>query len=104
MTKTIIWFSGSFCAPCKTMEPAMEAIAEETPYDKVMIDQREDGLELARQWQVSSVPTLVLVDGGTEIGRSVGAKSEKDLRDWIDSCSLEAWTAEHGNKPLFEVG
>lgn len=104
MAKTLLWFSGSFCQPCRQMQPAMDAIEEEFPYDKIMIDEREDGLAVARQWNVSTVPTLVLVDSGVEIGRSVGLRSEKDLREWISNCSLEAWKAEHGEKPILEVG
>lgn len=104
MAKTILWFSASYCSPCRAMQPAMDAIAEETPYDKIMIDGCEDGLEVARQWQVSSVPTIILLDNSTELARVTGQKTESQLREFIDAHSYEDWVKANGEKPVLVEG
>lgn len=100
MAKTILYFTASFCQPCKTLGPIMDIIAEDFPYDKVDV---EANPQAAQEWGVRNLPTLVLLDQSVEIGRSVGLKSEKDLREWIDSCNYEAWVKEHGEKPILEM-
>lgn len=99
MSKTILWFSGSFCQPCKNLAPIMEKIGADYPYDKIEIDAHENGLPLAQEWQISSVPTLILVEGATEISRKIGLHSEKDLREWIECSSVETFNDENAGKP-----
>jgi thioredoxin-like negative regulator of GroEL len=100
MAKTILYFTASFCQPCKILGPIMDAIAEDFPYDKIDV---ETNPQAAMEWGVRNLPTLVLLENSTEIGRSVGLKSEKDLREWIASCSYEAWVSANGEKPILEV-
>jgi thioredoxin 2 len=40
--------------------------------------------ELMRKYDVRSIPTLVLINGDEVIGRMVGAKSESELKAWIN--------------------
>jgi thioredoxin 1 len=101
MAKTLLWFSAPWCGPCKQLEPILEAIADDHPYDKIDV---ETNPQAAMDWGVRNLPTLVLLENSTEIGRSVGLKSEKDLREWIEGCSFEKWQVEHGEKPILEVG
>jgi thioredoxin-like negative regulator of GroEL len=100
MAKTILWFSAPWCGPCKQLEPILGAIADDHPYDKIDV---ETNPQAAMDWGVRNLPTLVLLENSTEIGRSVGLKSEKDLREWIDSCSYETWVSANGEKPILEV-
>ena len=66
-------FWASWCGPCKMLSPTVEAIAQE--YDgkvlvgKVNVDEEP---ELARQFGVMSIPTVVFLKNGKEIDRKVG--------------------------------
>ena len=66
-------FWTSWCGPCKMLSPTVEAIAQE--YDgkvlvgKVNVDEEP---ELARQFGVMSIPTVVFLKNGVEFDRKVG--------------------------------
>ena len=66
-------FWASWCGPCKMLSPTVEAIAQE--YDgkvlvgKVNVDEEP---ELARQFGVMSIPTVVFLKNGVEFDRKVG--------------------------------
>ena len=46
---------------------------------------KEDNFEILAQYEVQSIPTLVLLKDNEVIGKVVGAKSEPFLRDWFDN-------------------
>ena len=65
-------FNAGWCGPCRAMKPMLEELAETNPgYKIVSIDiDAED--ELAEDYDVSSIPCLVVFKGGEEVNRSVG--------------------------------
>lgn len=64
----VLAFSASWCGPCKRAEPAIEAMAAAgADVRRIDIDAKP---VTARQWRVSSVPTLILLRGGREVARS----------------------------------
>jgi thioredoxin 1 len=70
---TVADFWAPWCGPCRMMAPIFEAAAEEAAdvnFGKVNVD--ENG-ELARDYGIMSIPTIVFFKNGEEIGRSVGA-------------------------------
>ena len=70
-------FTATWCAPCKQMDPVVARLSSQGyPVRKVDID-REPAL--AQQYRVSGVPCFVLVVGGQEAGRVVGATSYETL-------------------------
>ena len=70
---SMVDFWASWCGPCKMLSPTVEAIAQE--YDgkvlvgKVNVDEEP---ELARQFGVMSIPTVVFLKNGVEFDRKVG--------------------------------
>jgi thioredoxin 1 len=81
----LVDFYADWCGPCKMMAPVVEEIAGERD-GKVKIakvDCDQSG-ELAGQFGVSSIPTMVLFKGGEEVDRRVGASSKEDLLAWLD--------------------
>tara|TARA_R100000479_G_scaffold73037_1_gene35336 strand:- start:640 stop:885 length:246 start_codon:yes stop_codon:yes gene_type:complete len=73
--KTVKYFSATWCGPCQTFKPIMNEIANEGhSVQFIDIDQQED---LARQYNVRSVPTIVIEQGGTEVNRLIGATSKQ---------------------------
>lgn len=82
----LIDFYADWCGPCQTLLPTVHKLAEEFDGDviikKVNVDQNR---ELAMQFGVRSIPTLVHITEGKEVGRQNGLISERDLRDQINN-------------------
>ena len=73
--KTVKYFSATWCGPCQTFKPIMYEIASEGhSVQFIDIDQQGD---LAQQYNVRSVPTIVIEQGGTEVNRLIGATSKQ---------------------------
>lgn len=74
-------FSATWCGPCQQMSPLVSKLEREgLPIRKVDIDREA---ELARQYNVQSIPCFVLVSNGRELNRIVGPTSEKNLRQMM---------------------
>ena len=72
-------FWASWCGPCQMVSPVIEQIGEENDsirVGKVNVD--EQG-ELTMQFRVVSIPTLVVMTGGEEVNRIVGAASKSEI-------------------------
>ena len=79
--KKIIRFTASWCQPCKGLAMTLANIETNVPIEVVDIDVLP---EIATEYGIRGVPTLVMLDGNTEIKRLVGVKPENDLREWIN--------------------
>ena len=72
-------FWASWCGPCQMVSPVIVQIGEENDsirVGKVNVD--EQG-ELTMQFRVVSIPTLVVMKGGEEVKRIVGAASKSEI-------------------------
>jgi len=69
-----LYFSAPWCGPCRMFGPIMEEVSKEIPVQKVNVDDEND---LAMQYGVRSVPTIVLVnESGKELSRHVGVQQK----------------------------
>tara|TARA_R110001592_G_C12906883_1_gene727211 strand:- start:56 stop:301 length:246 start_codon:yes stop_codon:yes gene_type:complete len=72
--KTIKYFSATWCGPCKTFKPVMNEVAGEGhSVQFIDIDQQQD---LAAKYNVRSVPTVIIEEGGVEVDRVVGMQTK----------------------------
>lgn len=72
-------FWAPWCGPCRMVGPAMEEIAAEHPNIKVGKINVDEQPELARQFRVMSIPTLVVMKNGEVVNRSVGSKPKEQI-------------------------
>lgn len=82
---SLVDFYADWCGPCRMVMPIVEEIASERDdllVGKVNVD---DNPELAREFGVFSIPTLVIIKDGKEIVRSAGAKSKEKILELVDA-------------------
>ena len=78
--KKILYFSASWCQPCKMLGPIMESVSDQVNYQKIDVDNNQ---ELSIKYGVRNIPTLVLVDGsGSELNRSTGVMQKQQIIDF----------------------
>jgi thioredoxin 1 len=69
--KTMKYFSATWCGPCKAFKPVMNEVAGEGHQITFLdVDVHKD---LAKQYNVRSVPTTIIEENGVEVDRFVGA-------------------------------
>ena len=83
--KTIlIDFWASWCGPCKMLSPIIDEVSNEVSDNikicKVNIDEQQD---LATQFQIMSIPTLVIIKNGQVVNNSVGVRSKEEILEML---------------------
>lgn len=75
--KTAKYFSASWCGPCKMFKPVVNQLIEEGHNIEIVdVDENQD---LALQYQVMSVPTIVVEENGQIVDSVLGATSKEDI-------------------------
>lgn len=78
--KVLVDFYANWCGPCKMIAPILEKVNSELSVVKVDVDEFED---LAREYGVMSIPTLILFDNGNEVKRNVGFMSQDQIEKFL---------------------
>jgi thioredoxin 1 len=73
--KQYLYFSAPWCGPCRMLGPVMQRVNNTIPVQKVNIEEQSD---LAQQYNVRNIPTVVLLENGQEVKRIIGAKPEAE--------------------------
>lgn len=79
----VIDFYANWCGPCKMLRPILEELANERndfKFVSINIDEEEN---LANDFEILSIPTLVLINNGKEVKRNVGLASKEQLVDFL---------------------
>jgi thioredoxin 1 len=81
----LVDFWAEWCGPCKMIAPLLDELADEyegkVKIGKVNIDEQQ---ELATQYGIRAIPTLLLINKGQVAEQLVGAKSKRDLKASLD--------------------
>jgi thioredoxin 1 len=76
--KQILYFSSTWCGPCKNFKPIMESVSNSIPVQFIDIDQNP---ALATQYNIKSIPTLIFLKDGQEINKRPGVLSESQVKE-----------------------
>ncbi len=85
----VVDFTGSYCAPCKQLEPILGALANtyRGAIEVLTID-IEEHPDLAQRYGVRSVPTLIAFQGGEVRGQQVGFSHARRVREMFEELAV----------------
>ena len=78
--KAVIDYFGTWCQPCKQLAPILEEVSNEIKdinFYKLDVDKNAD---IAQEYEIRGIPTLILFQDGKEIKRITGVNSKEDLK------------------------
>lgn len=82
----LVDFWATWCEPCKTLSPTLEAVTDayggQVELAKIDVDANPD---VSAQFVVQSIPTVVAIKDGKEVSRFIGVLPESSIRDFIDN-------------------
>lgn len=81
----LIDFWASWCGPCQILLPIIDQIAEEAGDVKICKINVDEEQELAEQYKVMTIPTLIFVKNGTVVETSVGVRPKNEIMKMIQS-------------------
>lgn len=83
-TKTVLVdFYADWCGPCKMLSPIIDEIAQEKQEVKFVKINVDEAQELAREYSIMSIPTLVVIKDGKEKNRTVGLIDKSELLEML---------------------
>lgn len=80
-------FFATWCGPCKMLSPILEQVSDETDKVKIVKVDIDENMDLAQQFGLMSVPTLLVFKDGEEVAREIGFKPKVEILDIIKKYS-----------------
>ena len=81
--QVLVDFNANWCGPCRMLKPLLEEVSSNNDSIKIVSINIDEEDELAEEYNVFSIPCLVLFDKGNEVKRNVGLLSKDDLEKMI---------------------
>ena len=79
----LVDFNATWCGPCRMLKPTLDAVAAERPDVKFVAVDIDDNSELAEEYEIFSIPCLILFKDGMEADRSVGLIPRERLIEFL---------------------
>ncbi len=77
--KTLVDFWAPWCGPCRMLSPIVDEIAEtatDFKVGKVNVDEHPD---IAREYSIAAIPTLLVFKNGELVGKTVGLSDKEEI-------------------------
>lgn len=81
--KVLIDFYADWCGPCQVLSPIVEEVAKSNTDVKVVRINIDNAENIAIDYGIMSIPTLVVIEDGKEVRRSVGLISQSEIEALI---------------------
>ena len=75
----IVDFWATWCGPCRMIAPILEEISEETINVKICKVDVDDQPELAAEYGIQSIPTLIVFKNGEPVNKAIGVRPKEDI-------------------------
>ncbi len=81
----VVDFFATWCGPCRMLVPILEELEKELDDVKIVTLNIDDAEDIAADYDIMSVPTLLLFKEGKVVSTCVGSTSKSRALDWINS-------------------
>ncbi len=81
---TLVDFYATWCGPCKMLHPVLEEVEKEIQNVSLKKVDVDDANEIAKEYGIMSIPTLILFKNGVEVARNVGFLGKPEILSWIN--------------------
>lgn len=81
--KQILYFSAKWCTSCQATTPLIESVKRNGMAQVAMVDVDYD-VSLVQEYNIKSIPTIVILENGHEIKRVVGSINSEQLKNLIN--------------------
>ena len=79
--KVVVDLFATWCGPCKMLSPILDEISEEITTTKFYKMDVDDNQDVAREYNVMSIPTVLIFENGKLVNTIVGLRSREDLKE-----------------------
>ena len=76
----VVDFGANWCGPCKSLVPILDEVVEEDPSKKIVKVDIGEQEELATQYKIMSVPTLLVFKNGEIVDKSIGLIQKQEVK------------------------
>lgn len=80
--KAVVDFSASWCGPCRMFGPVFEEVSKDYDFNFVKLDV-DKASDIAREYGVMSIPTIILFENGKEVKRFTGFMAEEEFIEFL---------------------
>ena len=80
---TLVDFSAVWCGPCQMLEPVLDEVAKTTDYKVIKVDVDQAG-DLAVEYEIRSVPTVIVFKNGKLTDRLTGFMTKDEIIQKVD--------------------
>lgn len=82
--KQIFYFTADWCNPCKKVKPIVEELSYDGHPTKFQLIDVDTEIELAKKFEIKSIPTFILIQDGEVIKRVSGAQTKDQLLELMN--------------------
>jgi len=82
----LVDFFATWCPPCKMIAPFIKELAQEMQDTvKIVKLDTDNAQDIAQRYEIKSIPTLIMFNGGNIVNKKIGGASKDDIKAFIES-------------------